>query len=73
MAKYYFIGLAILISTTVVALPEDRDRKIEITADNAVINEMQNEAEYKGAVVVTQGTLKLQGYFFSLRFCQFKE
>ena len=67
MAKYYFIGLIILISTTAVALPEDRDRKIEITADNAVINETQNEAEYKGAVIVTQGTLKLQGDLVKLK------
>lgn len=67
MAKYYFIGLALIISTEAVALPEDRDRPIKITANNAVINEKQNEAEYKGSVVVTQGTLKLKGDSVTLK------
>lgn len=67
MAKRYFIGLALLISQLVIALPEDRDQPIEITADNAVINEKQNKAEYTGAVVVIQGTLKLQGDALKLK------
>ena len=61
MAKRYFFGLMLAIAPAVFALPEDRDQPIEITADSAVINEKQSQAEYTGAVVVTQGTLKLEG------------
>ena len=53
MAKRFFIGLMLLITTLVFALPEDRGEPIEIVADNAVINEKQNQAKYSGAVAVT--------------------
>lgn len=67
MAKCYFIGLILLLTPVVFALPEDRDESIEITADDAVINEKQNQAEYSGTVVVTQGTLKLEGDVVNLK------
>lgn len=60
MAKRYFIAIIGLIAPLALALPEDRDQPIEITADNAVINEKQNQAEYSGAVVVTQGSSNLK-------------
>jgi lipopolysaccharide export system protein LptA len=67
MAKRYFIAIIGLIAPLALALPEDRDQPIEITADNAVINEKQNQAEYSGAVVVTQGSLKLEGDVVNLK------
>ena len=67
MAKRYFIGLILLIAKLVFALPEDRAEPIEIVADNAVINEKQNQAKYSGAVVVTQGTLKIEGDVVNLK------
>ena len=67
MAKRYFIAIIWLIAPSVFALPEDRDQPIEIAADNAVINEKQNQAEYTGAVLVTQGTLKLEGELVNLK------
>jgi len=67
MAKRYFIAVIWLIIPFAFALPEDRDQPIEITADNAVINEKQSQAEYSGAVVVTQGTLKLEGDVVNLK------
>ena len=67
MAKRYFIAIIWLFAPSVFALPEDRDQPIEIVADNAVINEKQNEAEYTGAVLVTQGTLKLEGEAVNLK------
>jgi lipopolysaccharide export system protein LptA len=67
MAKRYFITIIGLIAPLALALPEDRDQPIEITADNAVINEKQNQAEYSGAVVVTQGSLKLEGDVVNLK------
>mgnify|MGYP001025904699 FL=1 len=67
MAKRYFFGLMLAIAPAVFALPEDRDQPIEITADSAVINEKQSQAEYTGAVVVTQGTLKLEGDVVNLK------
>ena len=67
MAKRYFIAIIWLIAPSVFALPEDRDQPIEIAADNAVINAKQNQAEYTGAVLVTQGTLKLEGELVNLK------
>ena len=67
MAKRYFIAIIWLVAPSVFALPEDRDQPIEIAADNAVINEKQNHAEYRGAVLVTQGTLKLEGELVNLK------
>ncbi|MEK9669876.1 MAG: lipopolysaccharide transport periplasmic protein LptA [Gammaproteobacteria bacterium] len=67
MAKHYFIAIMGLLAQLAYALPEDRDQPIEITADSAVINEKQNQAEYSGAVVVTQGTLKLEGDVVNLK------
>jgi len=67
MAKRYFIAIIGLIAPLAFALPEDRDQPIEITADNAVINEKQSQAEYSGAVVVTQGSLKLEGDVVNLK------
>lgn len=61
MAQYIIGFLISTLSLWVQALPEDRDQPIEINADNAVINEKENRARYEGAVVVTQGTLKLNG------------
>tara|TARA_B100001093_G_scaffold510677_1_gene577024 strand:+ start:1273 stop:1734 length:462 start_codon:yes stop_codon:yes gene_type:complete len=57
----------LLITPVVFALPEDRDESIEIMADKAVINEKQNQAKYSGAVVVTQGTLKIEGDIVNLK------
>jgi Uncharacterized protein conserved in bacteria len=58
----YILGLILsTLSGWTFALPEDRDQPIEINADSAVINEKENRARYEGAVVVTQGTLKLNG------------
>ena len=67
MAKRFFIGLMLLITTLVFALPEDRGEPIEIIADNAVISEKQNHAKYSGAVVVTQGTFKIEGDVVNLK------
>ncbi len=67
MAKRSFIAIIWLVAPSVFALPEDRDQPIEIAADNAVINEKQNEAKYTGAVLVTQGTLKLEGELVNLK------
>lgn len=67
MAKRHFIAIIWLIAPSVFALPEDRDQPIEIAADSAVIKEKQNQAEYTGAVLVTQGTLKLEGEVVNLK------
>ena len=67
MAKRYFIAIIWLIAPSVFALPEDRDQPIEIAANNAVINEKQNQAQYTGAVLVTQGSLKLEGELVNLK------
>jgi len=67
MAKCYFIAVIWLIAPLALSLPEDRDEPIEITADNAVINEKESRAEYSGAVVVSQGSMILEGDVVNLK------
>ena len=67
MAKCYFIAVIWLIAPLALSLPGDRDEPIEITADNAVINEKESRAEYSGTVVVSQGSMKLEGDVVNLK------
>ena len=67
MAKCFFIAVIWIIAPLALSLPEDRDEPIEITADNAVINEKESRAEYSGAVVVSQGSMKLEGDVVNLK------
>jgi lipopolysaccharide export system protein LptA len=54
------IGLsAALLTGRAVALPEDRTQPIRVTADNAV--QQDGTVTYRGAVVIEQGTLRIEG------------
>lgn len=44
-----------------VALPDDRDQPIHITADTASINDKTGITTYKGNVVITQGSILIEG------------
>lgn len=55
------ICLGSLYSTQGMALPSDRDQPIRVQADSAELDERQGVAIYRGAVVITQGTLKITG------------
>ncbi len=61
MAKKTLFAVALILSGSVSALPEDRDQPIDIQADQAVMNETENRVRYEGAVEVQQGTFKLTG------------
>tara|TARA_Y100001978_G_C23494109_1_gene337748 strand:+ start:29 stop:517 length:489 start_codon:yes stop_codon:yes gene_type:complete len=61
MAKYLILGIIAALPYLALALPEDRERPIDISADSAVLNEKENRAEYFGNVILTQGTFELKG------------
>lgn len=56
-----------LLPTLAWALPEDAQQPVNISADNARFDEKTGKAEYRGNVVVIQGTLKVQGDTLTLR------
>lgn len=43
------------------SLPVDRNQPIHITADSARMNEMTGVTTYKGKVIITQGTMLIEG------------
>ncbi|MGI1668960.1 MAG: lipopolysaccharide transport periplasmic protein LptA [Neptuniibacter sp.] len=49
-----------LFSMNSMALPDDRDQPIHITADTASINEKTGITTYKGSVVITQGSILIE-------------
>ncbi|MES2719871.1 MAG: lipopolysaccharide transport periplasmic protein LptA [Pseudomonadota bacterium] len=49
------------------ALPEDAQQPIQITADNALFDEKTGEALYRGNVQIVQGTLRVNGDTLTLR------
>ncbi len=55
------ISLGCLFSGATMALPTDRDQPIRVQADTAELDDKQGVAIYRGAVVITQGTLKITG------------
>lgn len=55
------ISLSSIFSSAVQALPSDRDQPIRVQADSAELDDKQGVAIYRGAVVITQGTLKITG------------
>ena len=48
-------------SASVHALPSDSQQPIRLQADSAELDDKQGVAVYRGAVVITQGTLKITG------------
>ncbi|MVW74740.1 lipopolysaccharide transport periplasmic protein LptA [Pseudomonas xionganensis] len=58
----FLLGLgAAVLSSSLWALPSDRDQPIRIQADSAELDERQGVAVYRGGVIITQGTLKITG------------
>ena len=53
-------GLAIMSSSTVFALPSDRQQPISLVADRATFNEKTGVTTYSGNVIIEQGTMRLQ-------------
>ena len=52
----YFISFG-----TAMALSSDKDQPIEIEADHAKLDDIQRVAVYQGDVVITQGSIRLNG------------
>ena len=59
------IGLLALLPSIVVALPSDRDKPINIEANHAQLNDKLGITQYKGRAVLTQGTLRIDGYIIT--------
>lgn len=54
------VGLALTISSTVFALPSDRQKPITLVADKATFNENTGINTYTGNVIIEQGTMRLE-------------
>lgn len=54
-----FLALLLIVSGTVLALPEDRNQPVKISADSARFSEKTGIATYTGKVVIQQGTLEI--------------
>ncbi|MBA1271933.1 lipopolysaccharide transport periplasmic protein LptA [Stutzerimonas azotifigens] len=55
------LAAALLASTNLWALPEDRNQPIRVQADSAELDDRQGVAVYRGDVVITQGSMKITG------------
>jgi len=64
LAALLLIGCA---ANTALALPEDAQQPIQITADNARFDEKSGEAIYRGKVQIVQGTLRVNGDSLTLK------
>lgn len=56
-----FIAAMMLVSTSVFALPSDKEQPIEIEADHAQMDDVRGVTIYSGNAILTQGTLKIEG------------
>ncbi|WP_410487473.1 lipopolysaccharide transport periplasmic protein LptA [Acinetobacter sp. SAAs470] len=54
------VGLALMMSNAVFALPSDRQQPINLVADKLTFNEKTGVNTYSGNVIITQGTMRLQ-------------
>ena len=54
------VAIGLIASSTSLALPEDRDQPIRITADTAIRDEKQGFTVYSGNVHMTQGSLDIR-------------
>ena len=58
-ARYLVLLLAVAADAS--ALPTDRDQPVRIESDRAEFDERRRTAIYEGNVVITQGSLRLEG------------
>lgn len=66
-ARVLLTLLPLLASSAALALPEDAQQPIQITADNARFDEKTGEALYRGNVQIVQGTLRVTGDTLTLK------
>lgn len=57
----------LLASPPLLALPEDAQQPVKVTADNARFDETRGEAVYRGNVLTQQGTLEVRGDSLTLK------
>lgn len=57
--KYFFLIVAVCLSTLVYALPSDKNEPIHLSADKALYSESRGMTSYAGNVIIRQGTLKI--------------
>ncbi|MDP0562819.1 MAG: lipopolysaccharide transport periplasmic protein LptA [Candidatus Endonucleobacter sp. (ex Gigantidas childressi)] len=61
----YLINLFFLVSILtpgiVLALPEDREKSVEIESDSATLDNKKGVSVYRGNVLMTQGTTQIKG------------
>lgn len=54
------LGLAMAGSTIVFALPSDQTKPVTLEADQASFNERTGVTSYRGNVIITQGTIRIE-------------
>lgn len=59
--------LLALLPTIALALPEDSQQPVQVTADSARFDEGTGEAVYRGRVMTRQGTLEVRGDTLTLK------
>ena len=53
--------LVVVLAGTAFALPTDRDQPVRIESERAVLDDRRRTAVYEGNVVITQGSLRIEG------------
>jgi len=59
--RFLLVAACLLPAAPAMALPEDSQQPIQVTADNARFDERLGEAVYRGKVQIIQGTLEVNG------------
>lgn len=62
LALLAWIALLFLTCQTVLALPNDREKKLELSANSADLNQQTHQGEYFGQVNLAQGTTHLTAF-----------
>jgi len=55
----WFLLVLLSLSTSATALPEDREQPIRLEADHAQLNQQTGVSVYRGNVVISQGSMRL--------------
>ncbi|ALG67617.1 lipopolysaccharide transport periplasmic protein LptA [Beggiatoa leptomitoformis] len=67
----WLLGISMtMISHSVFALATDKDQPINITAEQATIDDLKGVAIYEGNVIVTQGTIRIEADKVTLTYTQ---
>lgn len=67
LARHLLAAGLLLAASPLMALPEDAQQPVKVTADSARFDEASGEAVYRGNVLTQQGTLEVRGDSLTLK------